>query len=111
MTIDRRFEGQRLQADCSLTLFVDGSGRAARTLDLSCGGALVHEGRVARRGLPLVCPVELRLGGGASIQGLARTVRSGGGRHALRFIGMSEVDRLEIAEHLDRLRQRRVRAA
>src|SRR5262245_5665103 len=93
MTMDRRYGGLRLVADCAVTLVVDGVRREARTLDLSCGGALVHEHANARS-LPLVCPVEITLGTAGTIRGLARTVRSRDGRHALRFVGLSDVDRL-----------------
>ena len=111
MTMDRRVGGARLLADCSVTLRVDGVARPARTLDLSVGGALVHEPYRAGRPLPLVCPVELSLAGRQPIRAVARTVRSRAGQHALRFVGLSEVDRLDIAEHLDRLYRRGARAA
>lgn len=46
--------------------------------------------------------VELRLDARRTVGGIARTVWAGRGQCAVRFIGFSDVDRLEIAEHLDR---------
>ena len=45
---------------------------------------------------------ELHLGA-RPIRGRARSVWSRDGLHAVRFVSMSDVDRLVIAEHIDRL--------
>jgi hypothetical protein len=41
-----------------------------------------------------------------AIAAIARTVRSYGSQQALRFVSISDVDRLCLAEHLDLVQQR-----
>jgi len=58
----------------------------------------------------MVHNVELRLAGRGPFRGVARTVWSSGDQHAVRFIELSDADRLDIAEHMDELRRARPRA-
>lgn len=97
--MDRRF-GVRVPTDCRLTAFRGGRALACRAADLSAGGALIRRRR-RDRSRPLVQRFELHLGGGDPVSTLARTVWSRGPWQAVRFVGLSDVDRLEIAEHLD----------
>ena len=76
----------------------------ARAVELSVDGALLQ--RRQRREPPLVQSLELDLGG-VSIATHARTIWARGELQAVRFVGLGEIDRLEIAEHLDRLERRR----
>ncbi len=74
---------------------------ACRALDLSPSGALV---RGRRNDSPLVQAYELRLGEGSQpFRVLARTVWQHGGLRGVRFVNLTDVDRLEIAEYLDAL--------
>jgi PilZ domain len=98
--MDRR-SGVRMRTDCPLTAYRDGTPLDCRAVDLSVGGALVRH-PVARRA-PLVQRFEIDLGRRGRVQTLARTVWSRGQWQAVRFIGLSDVERLDIAEHLDRL--------
>ena len=91
--------GIRIQTEFQVTAYVDGRPVPCMGVDLSTTGALVR--RRSRRQLHLVQRVDLDLGE-LQIHGAARTVWSDGDLHAVRFIGLSDVDRLEIAEHLDR---------
>ena len=84
----------------SVTAFLDGRPVECSGVDLSTTGALVR--RTARRRPPLVQHVELDIGD-RLIRGAARTVWTEGDLQALRFIGLNDVDRLEIAEHIDRM--------
>ncbi len=95
---DRR-TGLRLNASFEVTAFVDGRRVRCSGVDLSTTGALVRHHH--RRQAPLVQHVELDIGE-HRIRGAARTVWSDGELQAIRFVGLSDVDRLEIAEHLDR---------
>jgi hypothetical protein len=98
--MDRR-SGVRMRTDCPLTAYRDGNPLDCRAVDLSVGGALVRH-PVARRA-PLVQRFEIDLGRRGRLEALARTVWSREEWQAVRFIGLSEVERLDIAEHLDRL--------
>ncbi len=91
--------GIRMQTSFNVTAFVGGRRVECSGVDLSTTGALVR--RRARRNPPLVQHVELEVGD-RRIRGAARTVWADGELQALRFVGLTDVDRLEIAEHLDR---------
>lgn len=99
--MDRR-SGMRLSTDLAVP------NLKARAVELSVDGALLR--RTRRRQPPLVESLEIELDG-VSIATRARTVWTRGDLQAVRFIGLGEVDRLEIAEHLDRLERRRRRRA
>jgi hypothetical protein len=94
----------RSPTDVPLTAYRDGIAFSCRAIDLSCGGALVYD--PSRRRPPLVQRLELAIGE-REIRTLARTIWCAGKLRAVRFIGLDEVDRLDIAEHID-ARDRRV---
>jgi len=70
--------------------------------DISAGGALVVRGTAPRP--PKLHRVEIPMGGREPLRLLARVVRSFGTYHAVRFVGLDPVDRLELAEVVDELR-------
>lgn len=96
--MDRRF-GIRVSTDCRLTAYVGTTALDCRAVDLSAAGALVWHARP--RDTPLLQRFEVHLVSRASVPVLARTVWSRGHWQAVRFIEVHDVDRLEIAEHLD----------
>src|SRR5262245_53954070 len=98
-TMERR-RGLRLGTDLGLTAFRDGVAFRCRAFDLSCGGALVYD--PSQRTPPLVQRVELDLDRMTRIVTLARTIWAKGAWQAVRFVGLDDVDRLDIAEHLDK---------
>jgi hypothetical protein len=102
--MDRR-QRSRIRTDCRLRTYREGRLREGRAYDLSTDGALVFQ--PTNRRPALVQRIELELDGGARFQALARTVWSQDGWHAVRFVGLSDADRLDIAEHLDRVMQAR----
>jgi hypothetical protein len=97
--LERR-HGIRMPSHFHVTTHCDGRRQYCLGLDLSPSGALVRRSSFAPA--PLVQRLEIELGG-RLVLGAARTVWSRGELQALRFVGMADVDRLEIAEHLDRL--------
>lgn len=105
-THERRHGGARFNSDLAMTSYRNGFAKACRAVDLSVDGALIR--RISRHEPPMVQRIELHLGQGEPIEALARTVWANDELHAVRFIGLSDVDRLDIAEYLDHLdRQRR----
>jgi hypothetical protein len=97
--MDRR-RCARYRADLAVITYENGVAHRGRSLDLSCGGALLQ--RSIDRAPPMLQRLELQLDGRHTVRGMARTVWSKRGTCAVRFLGLSDVDRLEIAEHLDR---------
>ncbi len=81
-----------------------------RGIEISATGIIVDRGlSVTRRDQPLLLKLELRLPERIRIlNALARPVWAFGSQQALRFIRMSDVDRLSLAEHLDILHRRGV---
>ncbi len=77
----------------------DGHAIEARSVDLSTSGVLIRHNNI--RMWPMVQTIELDVGA-KKISALARTAWCFGDLHAVHFVAMSDVDRLEIAEHLDR---------
>lgn len=92
--------GQRVRTDLQATSYRDGRARPCYALDLSTDGALLrHDGQRP----PLVQRLEIHLGAPVgSVPVLARTVWTSGPLSGVRFVGLSDVDRLELAERLDR---------
>lgn len=85
----------------------NGSLRAhCRGIEISATGIIVDRGRrVTRRDEPLVIKLEMQLPERMkALRALARPVWCFGSQQALRFVRMSDVDRLSLAEHLDILR-------
>jgi hypothetical protein len=96
--MDRRY-GARINTDFKLTTYRDGHSIGCRAVDLSPTGALIRHRSI--RSWPMVQRLELDLDG-RKVQATARTVWCYGELQGVRFVGLSDVDRLEIAEHIDR---------
>jgi hypothetical protein len=95
----------RAQIDFPVIQHVDGFGHACRGIDISSRGLVVRRpARLLERDPRLLYSLELRIGD-RSIRTLARTVWTEGPLQAMRYVGMSDADRLEIAEELDRARR------
>jgi hypothetical protein len=89
----------RTAVEAVLLVSVGTEERAVRVEDLSCGGALV---RADQEPLPPgMRTVVLRVAG-RSLELTARVAWTRDGRQGLRFVGLSDVDRLALAEHVDR---------
>ena len=104
--MDRRMGGARVRTDCPITAYCGGAPQGFRAVDLSCSGALVQR-RTAGMMPPAVHALELDVGR-RRLRTLARTVWVNRQQHGVRFIDMSDADRLEIAEHVDNERRRRL---
>ena len=102
--MERRF-GLRGQVDLPAIEYVDGFSHACRVIDISARGLVVQRTRLmAERPWRLMYRLELPLEGGErSIQALARPVWAEGLLQAMRYVGVGDVDRLEIAELIDKL--------
>jgi hypothetical protein len=99
--MERRISS-RAQVDVPICALVDGFRHACRAVDLSPTGMVVERSRaLASRELPQVSPFELYLGG-RPIRARARPVWSRDRLVAVRFVWMNDVDRLTIAELLDK---------
>ncbi|MEZ4439135.1 MAG: PilZ domain-containing protein [Polyangiaceae bacterium] len=103
--LDRRHGGIRLNSDVALTSYRDGYAHNCRAIDLSASGALLR--RSSRRRPPMVQRIDIHLGKSEPIRAMARTVWAEDDLQAIRFVGLSDVDRLEIAEFIDDLERRR----
>ena len=98
-TRNRRF-GARLRTDLAVTTYHRGEARPCRVLDLSPTGALIQRRRTSDP--PLLQDLELDLTHREPLRTLARTVWSEDDLMGVSFVGLSDVDRLDIAEELDR---------
>jgi hypothetical protein len=83
-----------------MTLQRDGRSVRCRAVDLSTTGALIRHDAI--RAWPMVQHVDLALGD-KRVRAMARTVWCFGELQGVRFVGLSDVDKLEIAEHIDRV--------
>ena len=74
-----------------------------RGIEVSSTGIILDRGcEVTEREHPLLITLEMRLPERIkSLEALARPVWSFGRQQALRFVRMTDVDRLTLAEHLD----------
>jgi hypothetical protein len=94
----------RAQVDVPLAAHVDGFWHDCRLVELSTTGALLElTRRLASRDLLPLQAFEIRLGG-RPVRTRGRIVWTGGRLSGVRFIGMHDVDRLTLAEHIDRRR-------
>jgi hypothetical protein len=102
--MERRL-GLRGQVDLPAIQLLDGFGYECRVVDISPRGLVVQRTRaLAERPSRLMYRLELPLDGGERrIKAVARPVWTEGLLQALRYVAVDEVDRLEIAELLDRL--------
>jgi len=103
-TARNRRAGIRLDTLVTARAYRDGHALRAKVMDISASGALIR--LQAQGSLPLVQRLELELET-ATLCTLARTVWQRGDVHAVRFIDLSDVDRLDIAEHLDIIERHR----
>jgi hypothetical protein len=101
--MERRI-GSRAQVDLPVRAFVDGFSHACRAVDLSPSGMVLERSKSLAVRTPFeLTALELRLAGARPIRVRARTVWSQERLQAVRFVVMHDVDRLTIAEHLDRM--------
>jgi PilZ domain len=101
--MERRFSS-RAQVDVPVSAFIDGTRHDCRAVDLSASGMVFQRNRsLAVRELPEVNRFELYLGPNRPIRARGRSVWGKAGLQAVRFVLIHDVDRLVIAEHLDRL--------
>jgi len=106
--MDRRI-GARINTDFRLRSFRDGHSFECRAVDLSATGALIRHDSI--RSWPMVQQVELQLDREHTLSVTARTVWCFGELQAVRFVELSDVDRLDIAEHIDRVSAKQVSLA
>ncbi len=93
----------RAQVDVPICALVDGFRHACRAVDLSPTGMVVERSRaLSSRNWSQVSPFENFLGGARPIRARARPVWSRERLLAVRFVWMNDVDRLTIAELLDK---------
>lgn len=104
--MERRI-GSRGQVDLPVRTLVDGFWHECRAVDISpTGMVLSRSTSLTRRKTQMLNALTFRLGD-SPIPTCARTVWSRGRLQAVRFVVMHDVDRLDIAEHLDRKRRLR----
>jgi len=100
--MERRISS-RAQVDVPICALVDGFRHECRAVDLSPTGMVFERTRVlAGRELSQLNPFEIFLAGSRPIRARARSVWSRDRLLAVRFVMMSDADRLTIAEMLDR---------
>ena len=91
----------RAQIDFPVIQHIDGFSHACRGVDISSRGLVLQRPTsLTERGPRLVYSIELRVGRRV-IHTLARTVWTEGPLQAMRYVGISDADRLDIAEVLD----------
>ena len=102
--MERRL-GLRGQVDLPAMQHLDGFSHECRVIDISARGLVVQRTKtLAERPSRLMYRLELPLDGGERrIFAFARPVWTQGLLQAMRYVGVGDVDRLEIAELLDRL--------
>jgi hypothetical protein len=110
--MERRISS-RAQVDLPICALVDGFRHACRAVDLSTTGMVFERSRgLFARELPGLAPFEIyldgardsrRSGGARPIRVRGRSVWTRDRLSAVRFVVMNDVDRLTIAEQLDRM--------
>ncbi|HEX9620432.1 MAG TPA: hypothetical protein VF989_09865 [Polyangiaceae bacterium] len=105
--MERRI-GMRARTDFPVTLHNGMLTARCRVIEVSPSGIIVDRGHpVLVRDTPLVLSLVLRLPERLRpLRALARPIRNFGSQQALKFIRISDVDRLTLAEHLDLVRRR-----
>lgn len=108
---DRRF-APRAPSELSVRLGTSPMLAEARSVDISMGGVLLSRNRpLSSTDTDSYLDVLVQLPSDPEpIRAVARTVWWWGPYHALRFLKMSEPDRLRLAEHIDRVSSSRGRA-
>src|SRR5262245_51197650 len=104
--MERRISS-RAHVDLPVSALVDGFQHACRAVDISASGMVLERTRsLSERTAHELNALELRLPRGRAIPMHARTVWSRGRMQAVRFVVIHDVDRLDIAEHLDEVARR-----
>lgn len=105
--MERRIS-MRGQVDLPVIQHVDGFAHECRVVDISSRGLVVRRTRsLAHRHPRLLYTLDIALDGAvAPIRALARPVWTNGPFMAMRYVALSDVDQLEIAELLDRVARR-----
>ena len=99
--MDRRFN-QRVLSAVSIRAQESGQVAKGKVIDLSVTGILVDLDRdVTHRDNLGFVEIEMDLPGNGSVRATARPIRSIGHHQALKFVHMSDMDRLALAEHID----------
>jgi hypothetical protein len=95
---------RRVDARLDMALIVKAEYRGVekryRLLDVSRGGARFE--RLGAAQPPSLHTLVLDIGEAEPLRLLVRTVWCDDNRHAVRFVAQDDVDRLELAEHIDR---------
>jgi hypothetical protein len=91
----------RVVVDARVTAIHGTHVRRYRLTDVSRSGALVERGPAPPP--PALHRLEIEIGEGEPLRVLARTVWVGPRHHAVRFLAQDDIDRLELAEVIDRL--------
>jgi hypothetical protein len=97
----RRQFGLRARTDFRVTARWGARKARCRGIEVSPSGIVIHGG-LPSYGRPLWVWLELELPEKVRpMRALARPIWSFGAQHALRFVRISDADRLSIAEHID----------
>lgn len=98
-----RRSGPRTLCDYSLTAIIDGYRHLCRAVDVSVSGLVLVRSRVLLdREFYQITAFELDIGGSRPIRLRGRPVWTRDRLTAIRFVAINDVDRLTLAEHLDR---------
>lgn len=100
-TTERRAD-PRVPVQGEVTVRYGGRAYPGWLRDISSSGALVVRGAAPRPAK--LHRIEIPVGDDERLCLLARTVRSFGTYHAVQFVALDAMDRLELAEAVDRLR-------
>ncbi len=101
--MERRISS-RAQVDVPICALVDGFRHACRASELSPTGMVFERSRAARRSRQMAqaAPFEIYLPGSKPIRARARPVWASERIQAVKFVVISDADRLTLAELLDR---------
>jgi PilZ domain len=98
--VERRRE-RRVALDRVVVSFKGGTPRRYRIVDLSLGGVRIEHGKSP---VPEhIHTLELEFGGDKTLRVLAKIVWRTDAEHAVSFLGLNDMDRLLIAELIDKL--------
>lgn len=104
----KRGISQRARTDLRVETHQGALSSRYRGIEISPTGILIDRGRrIAARDLPLYVRLSIRLPESLfTLRALARPVWSFGTQQAFKFVEMSDVDRLNLAEHVDLMHRR-----
>lgn len=93
--------GLRARTDFRVISKTGGLRSQCRGIEISSSGIVIDRGREGREG-PIIQSLELYLPERRRpLRALARSVWTQGSQQALKFVSISDADRLSLAEHLD----------